>query len=113
MSELVKEIERQLGNDMIEEGNMNAYDVLEIVKNFKQPQLNENQQIVLDWLKEKMTKESRGRGFEFALWWLLDDFGTDELSNPTTTLFGRMNDKQRKEVLSAFIAWALEQEESK
>lgn len=76
------------------------------------PQLNDNQQIVLDWLKEKMTKESRGRGFEFALWWLLDDFGTDELSNPTTTLFGRMNDKQRKEVLSAFIAWALEQEEA-
>ncbi|MGL9772257.1 hypothetical protein [Enterococcus sp. DIV0996a] len=112
MSELVKEIERQLGNDMIEEGNMTAYDVLEIIKNFKQPQLNENQQIVLDWLKEKMTKESRGSGFEFALWWLLDDFGTDELSNPTTTLFGRMNGKQRKEVLSAFIAWGLEQEES-
>ncbi|STP94338.1 Uncharacterised protein [Enterococcus faecalis] len=50
MHELIKEIERQLEMDRVEEGNMSAEDVLFIVKGFKRPYLNENQQIVLDWL---------------------------------------------------------------
>lgn len=58
MHELIKEIERQLEMDRIEEGNMSAEDVLYIVKGFKRPYLNENQQIVLDWLKEDYSKNS-------------------------------------------------------
>lgn len=49
MHELIKEIERQLEMDRIE-ANMSAEDILYIVKGFKRPYLNENQQIVLDWL---------------------------------------------------------------
>ncbi|BDQ49367.1 hypothetical protein EfsSVR2281_11780 [Enterococcus faecalis] len=55
MHELIKEIERQLEMDRIE-ANMSAEDILYIVKGFKRPYLNENQQIVLDWLKAMLNK---------------------------------------------------------
>ncbi|MBK5028639.1 hypothetical protein [Enterococcus faecium] len=107
MSELVKEIERQLGYDMLEEGNMTAYDVLEIVKNFKQPQLDDNQQIVLQWLK--LTAPA-GKPMQ-VVFWMMNNAAwghLDELRDPLMEL----TDKQQFEVLAAFAQWGLEQEEN-
>lgn len=106
MSGLVKEIERQLGYDMLEEGNMTAYDVLEIVKNFKQPQLNDNQKIVLQWLK---LTASTGKPMQ-VVFWMMNNAAwghLDELRDPLMEL----TDKQHFEVLAAFAQWGLEQEE--
>lgn len=75
-----------------------------------QLQLNDNQKIVLDWMKEKTIEENHG--FEFALWWTLDAFGTDEPVVHELEVFRNMNSIQRKEVLVAFIAWVQEQEEA-
>ncbi|EEV48099.1 hypothetical protein [Enterococcus faecium] len=73
------------------------------------PALNDNQKIVLDWMKEKTIEENHG--FEFALWWTLDAFGTDEPVVHELEVFRNMNSIQRKEVLVAFIAWVQEREE--
>lgn len=71
--------------------------------------LNDNQKIVLEWLKEKTIEENHG--FEFALWRALDAIGTDEPVEYELEVFRNMNSIQRKEVLAAFISWIQEQEE--
>ncbi|EMW6304987.1 hypothetical protein AAFE40_003014 [Enterococcus faecalis] len=100
MHELIKEIERQLEMDRIEEGNMSAEDVLYIVKGFKRPYLNENQQIVLDWLKDEYCD---GNPF-FTIWHTLEDRYFKESSDALLA-------SQQIEILQAFSQWAIEQEE--
>ncbi|MEX1452674.1 hypothetical protein [Enterococcus sp. GC34] len=101
MHELIKEIERQLEMDRIEEGNMSAEDVLYIVKGFKRPYLNENQQVVLDWLKEDYSKNSYMSPFGT----IYDTIRYREIKIRT------LSKKEQAEVLQAFSQWALEQEE--
>ena len=72
MHELIKEIERQLEMDRVEEGNMSAEDVLYIVKGFKRPYLNENQQIVLKHLKS-MCPPKLGLSAMVTVYCLVDD----------------------------------------
>lgn len=105
MSELVKEIERQLGNDMIEEGNMNAYDVLEIVKNFKQPELDDNQKIVFDWLKEEKTN-SNLTAFD-----CIYSFIYGNPKDLITQIWSELNAKEEAQLLEVFSQWVQEQEE--
>lgn len=102
MHELIKEIERQLEMDRIEEGNMSAEDVLYIVKGFKRPYLNENQQVVLDWLKEDYSKNSYMSPFGT----IYDTIRYREIKIRT------LSKKEQAEVLQAFSQWALEQEEA-
>lgn len=107
MSELIKEIERQLGYDMIEEGNMTAHDVLEIIKNYKQPQLNEDQKVVLEWLKN----DFHSYGGEVALFEAVADLTKihrtfQELSKAYISL----DVEQQGQVLAAFARWGLEQD---
>lgn len=101
MHELIKEIERQLEMDRIEEGNMSAEDVLYIVKGFKRPYLNENQQVVLDWLKEDYSKNSYMSPFGT----IYDTIRYREIKIRT------LSKKEQVEVLQAFSQWAIEQEE--
>ena len=111
MSGLVKEIERQLGYDMLEEGNMTAYDVLEIVKNFKQPLLNDNQKIVLEWLKEQV---SIGSGLQYVLWEFTDNVYEDPAEysvSEQTKAWLELTEQEQFQVLAAFAQWGLEQEE--
>ncbi|MFG5565106.1 hypothetical protein ACFJYA_12730 [Enterococcus faecalis] len=106
MHELIKEIERQLEMDRIEEGNMSAEDVLYIVKGFKRPYLNENQQIVLDWLKSD----------DHPNYSNIFDLFSDLLEYQVPTKVGEaftemMTDKKQQiQVLQAFSRWALEEE---
>ncbi|EGO6562051.1 hypothetical protein ACJX4N_001842 [Enterococcus faecalis] len=106
MHELIKEIERQLEMDRIE-ANMSAEDILYIVKGFKRPYLNENQQIVLDWLKSD----------DHPNYSNIFDLFSDLLEYQVPTKVGEaftemMTDKKQQiQVLQAFSCWSIEQEE--
>ncbi|NSM31422.1 hypothetical protein HRE39_09490 [Enterococcus faecalis] len=105
MHELIKEIERQLEMDRIE-ANMSAEDILYIVKGFKRPYLNENQQIVLDWLKSD----------DHPNYSNIFDLFSDLLEYQVPTKVGEaftemMTDKKQQiQILQAFSRWALEEE---
>lgn len=104
VSRLVQEIERALGYDQLEEGNMTAYDVLEIVKSFDQPQLNENQRQVLGWLK---TGHCDGDSVFEALeriTYVYEDPKTEEALES-------LSPDQEVQVITTFMQWALEQGE--
>uniref|UniRef100_UPI002B000CF9 hypothetical protein n=2 Tax=Enterococcus TaxID=1350 RepID=UPI002B000CF9 len=104
MHELIKEIERQLEMDRIE-ANMSAEDILYIVKGFKRPYLNENQQIVLDWLKANVEQDNAS---PMCAVFLLGEWqtriGSKELRNVDIAYCG-LNSKQQAQVLRAFADW--------
>ena len=110
MHELIKEIERQLEMDRIE-ANMSAEDILYIVKGFKRPYINENQQIVLDWLKANVEQDNAS---PMCAVFLLGEWqtriGSKELRNVDIAYCG-LNSKQQAQVLRAFADW-IEQEET-
>jgi len=89
------------------------YDALNIVnKEFsktEQPQLNENQQIVLDYLKGIAVKTDSAPIVSFA------DFGWQHFSSalPSTVeqAYQSMDGKQDLVVMNAYVNWALKQEE--
>lgn len=111
MHELIKEIERQLEMDRVEQGNMSAEDVLYIVKGFKRPYLNENQQIVLNWLKEKYTVTKIE---PIELFWRLrvNSIKPDYRGRPVYRSYRYMSKIGQLQVLQAFSRWSLEQEEA-
>lgn len=81
----------------------------EFVSVQQQPQLNENQQIVLDYLKRKFNEEpdiSKKSIFK-AIDHLLYNFWDDNLNDA----FYALDLKQESQALQEFIQWALEQEE--
>lgn len=72
----------------------------------EQPQLDDNQQIVLEWLK--LTAPT-GKPMQ-VVFWMMNNAAwghLDELREPLMEL----TDKQQFEVLAAFAQWGLEQEE--
>ncbi|MHC5813679.1 hypothetical protein [Enterococcus faecium] len=74
----------------------------------KQPQLNDNQKIVLEWLK--LTAPT-GKPMQ-VVFWMMNNAAwghLDELRDPLMEL----TDKQQFEVLAAFAQWGLKQEDSK
>lgn len=76
------------------------------------PQLNDNQQIVLDWLKENYNhKYSKGR----EVFWALSMFTTNSMyedfaREPIGKSYSKLNNQQFAQVLEAFAKWAQEQE---
>ncbi|WP_430394621.1 hypothetical protein [Enterococcus faecalis] len=108
MHELIKEIERQLEMDRIE-ANMSAEDILYIVKGFKRPYLNENQQVVLDWLKKHFYKEDDNYPLVSVCRFVEEDTG-DEFSD-VGLAYGYLTMKQEAQVLLAFANWTMEQVE--
>lgn len=99
MHELIKEIERQLEMDRIEEGNMSAEDVLYIVKGFKRPYLNENQQKYFELLKRAY--EKFGNVYDGIFFSLVDY--EKRWGLPAREFF---------QVLDSLKVWVLEQEEA-
>ncbi len=110
MHELIKEIERQLEMDRIEEGNMSAEDVLYIVKGFKRPYLNENQQTVLDCLKKHFSNKETKNYPVTAIFSIFTE-NTEEFSD-VELAYSELTMKQEAQVLLAFANWVLEQEEA-
>lgn len=76
------------------------------------PELNENQQIVLDWLKENVGQDNAS---PMCAVFLLGEWqtriGSKELRSVDIS-YCRLNPKQQAEVLQAFSQWAIEQEEA-
>ncbi|EHA3992111.1 hypothetical protein JKN29_000956 [Enterococcus faecalis] len=69
-----------------------------------QPELNENQQIVLDWLECYTEREAVTPIDTVARFWR----ERNELGQPSSW---QLNGEQQAQVLQAFSRWAIEQEE--
>ena len=90
--------------DFFESQNWGEYDIE--VYEYHQPQLNDNQKIVLEWLK---LNAPTGKPMQ-VVFWMMNNAAwghLDELRDPLMEL----TDKQQFEVLSAFAQWGLEREE--
>ena len=75
------------------------------------PNLNENQQIVLDWFKKEY-KEKNFFPIECA-WFLLQSFDNGYLESEEERAFENLNKLQEAQVLQVFSEWALEQEDAR
>ncbi len=82
--------------------NQEIITYIEYLKSIKQPQLNESQQIVLDWLKTLPL-------FPISAVYLLEA-GKNVLNN-VKNAYENFDKKEETEVLQAFSQWAIEQEE--
>lgn len=75
-----------------------------------QSQLNPNQQIVLDWLKNDMLDNS---DFYNTLYSSRKLYVVGEPYRKENIAFMKLGDKELAQVIQAFSQWALEQEEAK
>lgn len=75
-----------------------------------QPELNENQQIVLDWLKESC--KLHGLREVIEIMGFLSTTGGKMKYKQVAYAYGDLNDDELAQVLQAFGQWALEQEEA-
>lgn len=76
-----------------------------------QAQLNENQQIVLDWLKESC--KLNGLREVIEIMGFLPTTGGKMKYKQVAYAYGDLNDDELKHVLQAFSQWSIEQEEAK
>lgn len=89
--------------DFFESRNWGEYDIE--VYEYHQPQLNDNQQIVLEWLKLQAPTVKPMQ----VIFWMMNNAAwgkLDELRNPIMHL----TDKQQAQVLEEFGKWVQEQE---
>lgn len=83
----------------------------ELVRMSEQPQLNENQQIVLEWLK-KQYFQGYGPAIIITIHLLQKLNDIDVLGDePVTKAYRALNTAGEAVVVKMFAAWALEQEE--
>ena len=80
------------------------------VQGLDQPQLNENQQIVLDWLKEEQTKNPELTIFG-TLSVLFDESENRFMNLDVIDALNNLSNPQQEGVFQAFSKWSLEQEE--
>ena len=94
--------------DFFESRNWGEYDIE--VYEYHQPQLNENQQIVLEWLKSEtiLTREAPILSVNA----FSDKNLLGKLPDKVRKAYKLLACKQEYEVLSAFAQWGLEQEEA-
>lgn len=92
-----------------ESRNWGEYDIE--VYEYHQPQLNENQQIVLEWLK-KQYFQGYGPAIIITIHLLQKLNDIDVLGDePVTKAYRALNTAGEAVVVKMFAAWALEQEE--
>lgn len=111
----VSEVEKTLTDayywlSMYKSGAITEGVAMEKVKEaiFAQPQLNENQQIVLDWLKEYMLDDSDFYNTIYASKQLYS-YGVPY--GEESKAFTKLNNRELAQVLELFSKWAQEQEE--
>ncbi|MGH1788068.1 hypothetical protein ABE902_17335 [Enterococcus casseliflavus] len=115
MSELIKRLkeERIQGSSAVLNYSnfdywVNWDDIVDIVEDHDQPQLNENQQMVLDELKVN-TDYHKFNKFQ-AVYWMLTNF----INYPDTLMakaYKKLTQNELEQVFQVFSQWALEQEE--
>lgn len=81
------------------------------VEMLKQPQLNENQQIVLEWLKEEQTKNPELSIFG-TLSVLFDESENRFMNLDVIDALNNLSNPQQEGVFQAFSKWALKQGKS-
>lgn len=105
---------QELKNYVVNSIVHNAFDPNELLRLInllpEQPQLNENQQIVLDYLKTQFGKNSI---FVKSIFDPISDLLSDVWIDDVDTAFEQLDLKQEIQVLEVFGHWALEQEEEK
>ena len=89
---------------------VNWDDIVDIVEDYDQPQLNPNQQIVLEWLKEEQTKNPELTIFG-TLSVLFDESENRFMNLDVIDALNDLSNSQQAGVFQAFSQWALEQEE--
>lgn len=112
---------RSKGN--IEISGYRSYGGTHTVRMVDQPQLNDNQQIVLEWLKSTWTERKNMHWFPFevinSLYYQFDvawgkvsyeEFKRIEKDKPYIKAYGELIALEQFEVLELFSKWALEQE---
>nr|DAL72806.1 MAG TPA: hypothetical protein [Caudoviricetes sp.] len=108
--------------DFFESRNWGEYDIE--VYEYHQPQLNKNQQIVLEWLKSTWIDRKKNCWFPFevinSLYYQFDvawgkvsyeEFKRIEKDKPYIKAYGELTALEQFEVLELFSKWSLEQEE--
>jgi hypothetical protein len=117
MSELIKRLkeERIQGSSAVLNYSnfdywVNWDDIVDIVEDHDQPQLNDNQQIVLDWLKKEQTKNPELSIFG-TLSVLFDESENRCMSLDVIDALIDLSNSQQAGVFQAFSKWALEKEE--
>lgn len=121
VSELLKrlEMERMQGNFALsnypnDEYWVNWDDIVEIVEDHDQPQLNENQQIVLEWLKrehfDSYIKSVLSNLYFYVNMTAIGDLENKEIQEMVNT-YEKLSQEEFAQVLQVFSTWALEQEE--
>ncbi|EGO2722685.1 hypothetical protein CUS73_06720 [Enterococcus faecalis] len=73
-----------------------------------EPELNENQHVVLDWLKESC--KLNGLREVIEIMGFLSTTGGKMKYKQVAYAYGDLNDDELAQVLQAFIRWALEEE---
>lgn len=97
--------------DFFESRNWGEYDIE--VYEYHQPQLNKNQQIVLDWLKANVDQDDASPMcsiFLLGSLWESRKFNIQE-DIAIDNAYSELSYKQQAQVLEVFSRWALEQEE--
>nr|DAG09980.1 MAG TPA: hypothetical protein [Caudoviricetes sp.] len=98
--------------DFFESRNWGEYDIE--VYEYHQPQLNPNQQIVLEWLKknyfDSYFKAVISNLFFFIRHDDIDGF-PNETSHKMVEAYGQLSNKEFAKVLEVFSRWVQEQEE--
>ncbi|MGH1818345.1 hypothetical protein [Enterococcus casseliflavus] len=89
---------------------VNWDDIVDIVEDHDQPQLNPNQQIVLEWLKEEQTKNPELTIFG-TLSVLFDESENRFMSLDVIDALNNLSNPQQEGVFQAFSKWTLGQEE--
>lgn len=87
---------------------VNWDELVNVFEEYEQPQLNENQQIVLDWLKEYMLDDSDFYNTIYASKQLYS-YGVPY--GEESKAFTKLNNRELAQVLELFSKWAQEQEE--
>lgn len=90
----------------------NHIDVLDLDKcdvyQLDQPQLNENQQIVLDWLKKRQLEFNERPSTIIYFLTIHYPYGLDDVAKAKKA-FSKLNKPEENQVLEVFLKWALEQ----
>lgn len=82
----------------------------ELVEALDQPTLNENQQIVLDYMKRDYKEFNNQSPIEVPIS-LFENFENGCLDEDVFLAFESLNEKQEAEVIRAFMDWVIESKE--
>lgn len=90
---------------------VNWDDIVDIVEDHDQPELNPNQQIVFEWLKEEQTKNPELTIFG-TLSVLFDESENRFMNLDVIDALNNLSNTQQEGVFQAFSKWSLGQEEA-